>query len=332
MSDSSVGVIIANLGSPQSPAPQHVGEFLNEFLTDPYVIDLPPIIRHTLVKVGITPVRKYTSAKNYRSIWNTDGGPLRSTTEKLAQVVEEKTGLKTLPGMRYGEPSIASALQKLREAQTVVLALQYPQHADSTRTTTIEHTKSLFEGQRLLVSPPFYNDPNYLELLTSQTKSHLSQKVEHLLISYHSLPVSHINKSDPTKSHCFMHKACCTSESVAHLTCYRHQCFHTAQFLGNTIGLPYTVSFQSRLGNAKWIQPATSSCITKLASEGIKHLAVVCPGFTADNLETLEEIGIRGNETFQKGGGHTLQLIPCLNTEDAWTGYLSMTIQQLLEN
>jgi len=330
MEKSLVSIVVVNLGSPKSPKPNDVGKYLNEFLTDPYVINLPTWIRYLLVKACITPFRKYRSAKAYRSIWNTDGGPLRTITCQVAAQVEETTGIKTLPAMRYGEPSIHAAIQQLQDYQTIFLALQYPQHADSTRTTSIRYTEQLIENKQLIVAPPFYNDTNYLNVLVNHTKEHLRNPIDHVLISFHSLPESHIKNADPTNKHCLIGSNCCEIESIAHSTCYRHQCLHTAKVLGESLGLPYSISFQSRLGRAKWLEPTTEFSLKRLAQKNVKNLAVVCPGFTADNLETLEEIGIQGKNTFMINGGKSFQLIPCLNSDKNWISFLSTWILQQL--
>ena len=323
MNKSSVGIVIANLGSPKSPDPTHVGQYLNEFLTDPYVINLPTWIRHPLVRLGITPMRKHRSAAAYQSIWNVEGGPLRSITQKVAAKVEQTTEIKTLPAMRYGTPTLRATLEQFRNVQTILLAMQYPQHADSTRTTTIDYVENLVSQQQLIVAPPFYDNEEYLQVLSKHTISQLHESSKHLLISFHSLPEAHVRKADPTGNHCLHQANCCILESVAHSTCYRHQCLVTGNALGSAVGLPYTISFQSRLGRAKWLAPATDVSIKRLASNGVKNLAVVCPGFTADNLETLEEIGLQGKETFLAHGGKSFQLVPCLNTDQNWINFLS---------
>lgn len=326
----SVSIVVTNLGSPKSPEPSEVGKYLNEFLTDPYVINLPAWIRYPLVNICISPFRKFRSAEAYRSIWNSDGGPLRTITNQVAAEVEQTTGIKTFAAMRYGEPSLKTTLQQLQDYHTIFLALQYPQHADSTRTTSIKYAERLVGKERLIVGPAFYNNADYLDVLVNHTREHLRSHIDHVLISFHSLPESHIKNADPTNQHCLIESNCCEKESIAHSTCYRHQCLSTAKVLGESLGLPYSVSFQSRLGRAKWLEPSTEFSLEQLAQENVKNLAVVCPGFTADNLETLEEIGIQGKNTFLTNGGKSFQLIPCLNTDKNWINFLSTWILQQL--
>ena len=320
-------VVIANLGSPASPSQRDVHRFLGEFLTDPYVVDLPSPLRQLLVRGLIAPLRSKRSSQAYESIWTCEGGPLRFFTEAIAQELRDE-GISAVAAMRYGEPSLRAAIEAQPNADHIVLVPLYPQYADSTITTTIRHARRFIGDRRLSIVPPFFDRPEYLDALLQHTQRELKADTEHVVISFHSLPVRHIAKADPTGNHCLKSANCCEVRSESHATCYRHQCMHTANFLGANLGLPCSVSFQSRLGRLKWLEPSTVETISKLAEQGIRRLAVVCPAFAVDNLETLEEIGIQAREQFLSLGGEELQLISSLNTEPRWIRFLVKLINE----
>lgn len=328
----SVGIIIANLGSPASPSRRDVAKFLGEFLSDPYVVDLPTPWRQFLAKGIIATTRSKSSAEAYASIWDSPDGPLRQLTIQVAEKIQEETGIQTVVGMRYGQPSLAQAVNELNDCDIIVLAMLYPQHADSTRTTTIRYLEQRIQGNAILAVPVYYNEPQYLDSLIRSTKDALDDDIEHVVISFHSLPIRHILKADPTNSHCLKISNCCEIESTAHATCYRHQCHTTATCLGNAINLPYSTGYQSRIGRLPWLEPATTDVITSLAMNGVKRIAVTCPSFVVDNLETLEEIGIQARDLFLRLGGEKFQLLPCLNTNSEWIKFFSGYIQKQLEN
>lgn len=327
----SVGIIVANLGSPTSPARRDVAKFLGEFLSDPYVVDLPTPLRQFLAKGIIARTRSKASSEAYASIWDSSEGPLRRITRHVAERVQEATGIQTVVGMRYGHPSIVEALNELRDREMIVLATLYPQHADSTRTTTIRNLEQVASERSILVVPVYYREKEYLDALVRCNTDALDEDVEHVVISFHSLPIQHILRADPTKSHCLKSVECCETESVAHETCYKHQCHSTATYLGEALGLPYSIGYQSRLGRLPWLEPATTDVITSLAKNGVKRIAVTCPSFVVDNLETLEEIGIQARDLFLSVGGEKLQLLPCLNTDSHWIKFFSQFIGQQIQ-
>ncbi len=326
----SVGIIVANLGSPASPARKDVAKFLGDFLSDPYVVDLPTPIRQFLARGIIAIQRSKPSSEAYASIWDSPEGPLRRITSEVAEKIQENTGIQTVVGMRYGQPSIDQALAKLNDRQTIVLAMLYPQYADSTRTTTIRYLQKVCRGKTIRIIPVYYQEREYLNALVERSKKSLDDDIEHVVISFHSLPIRHILKADPTKSHCLKSVECCKDESIAHETCYKHQCETTARHLGNALGPPYSISYQSRIGRLPWLEPTTIDVITDIAKKGVKRLAVTCPAFVVDNLETLEEIGIQARDLFLSLGGEKLQLLPCLNTDSNWIEFFSRFIQQQL--
>ncbi|HEC75560.1 MAG TPA: ferrochelatase [Methylophaga aminisulfidivorans] len=326
-------ILLANLGSPDSPTTPAVRRYLNQFLMDPYVIQLPWILRRTIVSLFVLPTRPKASAEAYKSVWTPTGSPLIVLSEQLKAAVKSKIGDMPLAlAMRYGNPSIEQqilALTENKEIDEILYIPLYPHFADSTVTTSIEEAKQAIEKHNLSVSlnvlPPFYDNPQYIDALVKSAESYLSQDHDHILFSYHGLPESHITKLDPS-GHCLQQTNCCQIEHPAHKTCYRHQVMKTTELFVQQMQLEksrYSVAFQSRLGRAKWLGPNTEDRLRELAAQGIRHVMVLCPAFVTDCLETLEEIAIRGEEVFKEAGGQKLTLIPCMNDHPAWVNVLS---------
>lgn len=326
-------LLLVNLGSPASTAVADVRRYLNQFLMDPYVIDLPWPVRRLLVSL-ILIKRPEQSAHAYASIWWEEGSPLVVLTRRLQQAVREHWQHGPVEiAMRYGEPSLPTVLQRLaaQGVRKVTLAPLYPQFADSTVTTVIEQARAVVAEHRLdLQMPvlrPFYDQPVYIDALVASARSYLEQDFDHLLLSFHGLPERHLKKLDPTGSHCFRNADCCRTASPEVLAaCYRAQCLRTAQLFAQKMGLAdgqWSVSFQSRLGRAKWIEPYTEARLDELGKAGVKKLLVMCPAFVADCIETLEEIGDRGREQFVEAGGEELVLVPCLNDHPQWAQALA---------
>ncbi|MDI1331859.1 ferrochelatase [Pseudomonas sp.] len=326
-------LLLVNLGSPASTSVADVRSYLNQFLMDPYVIDLPWPVRRLLVSL-ILIKRPEQSAHAYASIWWEEGSPLVVLSRRLreAMVAQWHHGPVEL-AMRYGEPSIETKLVELAAQghKKITLAPLYPQFADSTVTTVIEEAKRVVREKRLDVQfsilQPFYDQPEYLDALVASAKPYLQQDYDHLLLSFHGLPERHLKKIDPTGHHCFQSDNCCQNASPEVLaTCYRAQCLRTASEFAKRMGLAdgkWSVSFQSRLGRAKWIEPYTEARLDELAGMGVKKVLVMCPAFVADCIETLEEIGDRGKELFREAGGEDLVLVPCLNDDPQWARALS---------
>lgn len=320
-------LLLVNLGSPASTSVADVRRYLNQFLMDPYVIDLPWPVRRLLVSL-ILIKRPEQSAHAYASIWWPEGSPLVVLSQRLQQAMAPlwQHGPVEL-AMRYGELSIDKALLRLAEqgVKRVTLAPLYPQFADSTTTTVIEEAKRVVRerglGLQFATLAPFYDQPEYLDALVASAQPHLQQGFDHLLLSFHGLPERHLHKLDPS-GHCLKGADCCKTASPQVLaTCYRAQCLRSAELFAERAGLKpgqWSVSFQSRLGRAKWIEPYTETRLDELAKAGVKKLLVMCPAFVADCIETLEEIGDRGREQFQAAGGEELVLVPCLNEHPQW--------------
>lgn len=326
-------LLLANLGSPASTSVADVRSYLNQFLMDPFVIDLPWPVRRLLVSL-ILLKRPAQSAHAYQSIWWPQGSPLVEISRQLSEAVRPLwTHGPVELAMRYGEPSIETTLRRLaaQGITRVTLAPLYPQFADSTTTTAVVEAQRVIAGFqlpiRLSVLPPFFDHPEYLDALAESVRPYLEQGFDHLLLSYHGLPERHLHKADPSGSHCLKGADCCQrAQGPVLARCYRAQCYRVSAGLAERTGLQpqqWSVSFQSRLGRAKWIEPYTEARLDQLAAQGVKKLLVMCPAFVADCIETLEEIGIRGREQFRAAGGEDLVLVPCLNTHPQWVAALA---------
>lgn len=327
------GILLVNLGTPASTATADVRRYLNDFLMDPYVVDLPWPLRRLLVSAFILPFRPRRSAEAYAAIWDYagagTGSPLLHYSRKLEAATRQALGLPCELAMRYGEPSLAGAVDRLAGAgvDELLLVPLYPQFADSTCTTTVKAVQTLTRDRmKLHVLTPFYARDDYIEALAASVRAHLPSGWDHLLLSYHGIPERHVTRADPTGKHCLQSPDCCERPSPAHATCYRHQCLRTSQRLAAAIDIAadrYTVSFQSRLGRQPWLSPYTDQTLAALPGHGVRDLVVACPAFVADNLETLEEIGLQGRATFLEAGGERFTLVPCLNDRADWVAALA---------
>jgi ferrochelatase len=332
-------VLLANLGSPDNPDVPSVRRYLDQFLMDPYVIQLPWLLRRLIVSLFVLPTRPKRSAEAYRSIWTDRGSPLIALSRDLLDAVTAKTRVPVALGMRYGNPSIESALLELAtdpKVGEIFYIPLYPHYADSTVTTSVKEAERVIARHnlaiRLRVIAPFYNHPDYVDALVASAAEMLShiKDYDHVLFSFHGLPELHITKADPTGNHCMKVPDCCSLPSPAHATCYRHQVMETTRLFVQRTGLPedrYSITFQSRLGRAKWLEPATEDTLKALAGKGVKRVLVLCPAFITDCLETLEEIEIQGDEVFKTAGGDSLTLLPCLNNHPAWVNTLTGWIE-----
>ncbi|MGO0306265.1 ferrochelatase [Endozoicomonas acroporae] len=326
------GVLLVNLGSPDSTSVEDVRNYLNEFLMDKHVIDLPWVIRRLILSLFILPSRPARSAEAYSAIWTEQGSPLIVNSEKCAEQLRERTSIPIELAMRYGKPDMAEGLSNLAKQpgiEEILLFPLYPHYAMSSVKTVIERAKSLMQEMGitlpLRVHPVFYDHDGYIEALVESAKPWLEKEFDHLVFSYHGVPERHITKDDPTGNHCLKDKSCCQKTSIAHKTCYRHQVYQTTEAFVEKAGIPidkYSVGFQSRLGKAKWLEPNTLDVLKQLADQGARKVLVICPSFVSDCLETLEEIGIGAKEEFIKAGGESLELIPCLNDHPAWIDLL----------
>lgn len=332
------GVLLVNLGSPDSPEPKDVKPYLEEFLMDERVIDVPKWLRTFLVKGIILNTRPKRSAKAYKKIWWEEGSPLIVLSERLQNKVQELSSVPISLAMRYGKPSIASGLAELHEkgVDEVLLVPLYPQHAMATTETIVILAEQLrakhYPQMQFTHLPAFYKHPDYVRVLSNSIQEFLQQKEwEHILFSYHGVPERHIRKSDVTKSHCAIDGQCCQTPSKAHQYCYRHQCYETTRLVAEYLELKpgtYSTSFQSRLAGDKWLQPYTDKTVEDFAKNGTRNMAIVTPAFVSDCLETLEEIGMEAAEEFEENGGKKLHVVPCINDRDDWVKVLSRWIDE----
>jgi ferrochelatase len=327
---STTGLLLINLGTPDEATTPAVRRYLAEFLADPRVLDINPVGRWLLLHGIILRTRPAKSAEAYEKIWDERGSPLLYHSRDLAAAVQERLGptWRVALGMRYGNPSIASAYRELRDAgiDRIVALPLYPQYASSSTGSSLERLFELAKREEnvppLEVAPAFYDDPGFITAFEQVGRPVLDElRADHVLFSFHGLPERHMRKGDPTGRHCLASPTCCDAIVAANRNCYRAQSYATARALAAALGLQapaWSVSFQSRLGRTPWIRPYTDVVLDELAAKGVKRLAVFCPAFVADCLETLEEIGMRAREQFRAAGGEELVLVPSLNSTPAW--------------
>jgi protoporphyrin/coproporphyrin ferrochelatase len=322
----SKGILLVNLGSPDSTAVGDVRRYLNEFLMDGRVIDSPWLLRRFVVGL-ILINRPKESAHAYEKIWLPEGSPLVVTSRNAQKKLQARVSVPVELAMRYQNPSIKSAIEKLaaQKIDDVFLIPLFPHYAMSSYESAVERVKlvaaKIAPQMKLEIQPPYFDAPDYISALVASAKSHLDGGYDHLLFSFHGIPERHLRKSDPTGCHCLAKENCCEVPSPAHATCYRAQCFKTVAAFVKLAGVPkekYSISFQSRLGKDPWLKPYTDFELADFPNRGIKKLLVICPAFVSDCLETIEEIDIRGRETFLSAGGKEFAQIPCLNEQPLW--------------
>jgi ferrochelatase len=323
------GIVLMNLGSPDSTRVKDVRRYLNEFLMDERVIDMPYLGRLLLVKGIIVPFRAPKSAHAYASIWTKEGSPLMVLSKQLQEALQQLVTEPVALAMRYGSPAPWDAydelLEKVPGLEEVVLVPLYPHYAMSSYETAVEYAKTIHAKRKysfkLTVIPPYYDNASYLDALAESIRPYLQQPYDHFLFSYHGVPERHIFKGDVTGQHCLKVNNCCEVSSEAHKQCYRHQCLVTTKRVADMLQIPankFSFSFQSRLGRDEWLKPYTAQRLAELPAEGVKNLLVACPAFVSDCLETLEEIAEQGKETFMHAGGESFTMIPCLNVHPLW--------------
>jgi protoporphyrin/coproporphyrin ferrochelatase len=333
-------VLLVNLGSPDSTAVGDVRRYLNEFLMDRRVIDTPWPLRRLIVGL-ILINRPRQSAHAYQSIWTPEGSPLIVTSRNVREKLQERVPVPVELAMRYRNPSIAEALGRLAAQQVnrVFLIPLFPHYAMSSYETAVARVQQIARQvarhMEIVVQPPYGAAPDYVAALAASAANHLEAGYDHLLFSFHGVPERHLRKSDPTGRHCLATPACCETASPAHATCYRAQCLKTVAAFVQAARVPAgksSVAFQSRLGRDPWLKPYTDAELAGLPKRGVKKLLVLCPAFVSDCLETLEEIGLRGRETFLSAGGEEFAQIPCLNEHPLWIRALEKMVRRFLEN
>jgi len=329
------GVLLVNLGSPDAPTPRAVRRYLREFLGDPRVLDMPAVLRRLLLEGVILPTRPRRSAAAYEKIWLAEGSPLVVHGTALRDGLRKELGddWAVELGMRYGVPSIEGAIDRLvaADVERIHVVPLFPQYASASTGSALDAVYSAAAERHnvppLAVLPPFYAEPGFIRCLAAIARALPEEQLpDHLLISFHGLPERQVRQSDTTGKHCFASDACCDAIGAANRHCYRAHCAATARALAMALRLKpehWTMSFQSRLGRTPWIRPYTDEVLPDLYERGVRKLAVACPSFVADCLETLEEIGIRAREQWLALGGEDLVLVPCLNAHPLWVETLA---------
>ncbi len=322
------GILLVNLGTPDSFKPSDVYKYLIEFLTDPRVIDLPYFKRQLLVRGIIVPFRYKQSAKCYKQIWTDQGSPLLTYGKQLQQLLQESMGENYVVklAMRYQSPSLEKALnafQKENIHDLTILPL-FPQYSSACTGSIYEKAFSILSKWQVMPSlrfvSDFYSQKNFIEAHVERGKSHNLEDYDHILFSFHGLPEKLITKAD-TSNLCLKCTTCCDRISSKNEKCYRAQCFKTAHLIAGGLKLPqnkYSITFQSRLGKDPWLSPYTAKVLEEFPKKGIKKVLVFCPSFICDCLETLYEMEVENDELFKEHGGEKLTLVESLNTHPLW--------------
>ena len=329
------GILLINLGSPKKLDLNSVKSYLKEFLSDDLVIDLPKTIQKLLVNLIILPVRSKNTLEAYSSIWTKEGSPLIVNTKSIADALADESQIPVSFAMRYQEPSISKAIEELcnQGCNDIKVLPLYPHYAMATSLTTINEVKDIVAREYPHIEVSFINSfhdgDGYINSLADKISQYFTDEFDYLLFSYHGIPERHIRKTDPTQSHCLQKSNCCSIDSSAKPFCYKAQVLETSRLCAEKLKLDnsrWGVSFQSRIGPG-WLKPFSDITLKELPKKGKKKIAVVCPSFVADNLETLEEMEIRGKKTFMDAGGSNFTYIPCLNSDESWISYLSKLVK-----
>jgi len=324
------GVLLVQLGTPDAPRPREVRRYLREFLSDPRVLSMPAIARKALLELVILPIRPRRSAAAYAKIWTDAGSPLMVHSQALHTDVTKALGDDFVVelAMRYGEPSIPAAFDRLGDADVdriVVLPL-FPQYCAATTASILDRVQQesarYWDVRPMTAIGAFYDDPGFISSWREVAAPVLAEATfDHVLFSYHGLPESQIRESDPTGTFCLAQDDCCGTIRTANRHCYRAQCHATTTALVEALGLDVeqvSTSFQSRVGREQWIRPYTDEIVSELRDRGVEHLAVMSPAFVCDNLETLEELGMQLAEQWEGLGGKSMTLVPSLNAHPTW--------------
>jgi len=336
------GVLLINLGTPDSTSTKDVRKYLGQLLSSKRVVDINPLARWILLNFFILPFRPKKSARAYKEIWMEKGSPLLVHSQNLKKDLAEKLSEENIfieLGMQCGNPSIKNALDSLQNKgcdRIIVLPL-YPQYASSSYGSAIEdvYKENLQKWNMpyLHIIPPIFSNSQFIDTWFNIGLPYIKKKPDHVLFSFHGLPIRHLKKSDPSRKWCKNNLTCCESLVKENRYCYSAQCYHTAKLIAERLEIKkenWSVSFQSRLGRDQWIKPYTEQILKDLAKKGSKSVTVFCPSFVSDCLETIEEIGITAAKNFRKSGGKDLKLVPSLNNHPEWVETLATIIRQNL--
>ncbi len=325
-----VGILLVNLGTPESPSVTSVRHYLREFLWDPRVIDLPAVARWLLLNLFILPFRPTSSAKAYKSIWQENGSPLLLNSQALATALEAQLGQEHVValGMRYGNPSIESAAELLSDAKCdkIIILPLFPQYSSAATGSAIEKSLEIIAKKctipNIVVKSDFYHLPGFIQSQATLIQNTVKNwQPDCYIFSYHGLPERQIANSKACNPSFCQDQTPCPEINLNNRYCYRAQCYETSRKFAQQLNLTteqYKTTFQSRLGRLPWIRPYTDIALAELAQAGMKNIIITCPSFVCDCLETLEEMGIRGKEQWQSLGGENFELVPCVNDHPLW--------------
>ena len=319
------GVLLINLGSPKELSKKSVRQYLRVFLSDDNVVDLPKFFQQFILRLFILPFRPKNTLEAYEKIWTKEGSPLIISTESIANKLTEKTGWNVEYAMRYEEPSIEKALHKFKENEInkIYVISLYPHNAMATTVTTELETRNvamnISNDFELIFTKPFFDNEEYINAMVNSIRPYVENKsYDKIIFSYHGIPKRQAKKTDETGEHCFSTSNCCEIENDGSKDCYRSHTRIASDLTAKKLGLEddqWEIAYQSRIGPG-WLTPFTDKRLAKLPEEGKDNIAILCPSFISDCLETLEEIDIRGRETFLKAGGKKMTYIPCLNDSE----------------
>ena len=319
------GVLLINLGSPKELSKKSVRQYLRVFLSDDNVVDLPKFFQQFILRLFILPFRPKNTLEAYEKIWTKEGSPLIISTESIANKLTEKTGWNVEYAMRYEEPSIEKALHKFKKSEinTIYVISLYPHNAMATTVTTELETRNVAMNVsndfELIFTKPFFDNEEYINAMVNSIRPYVENKsYDKIIFSYHGIPKRQAKKTDETGEHCFSTSNCCEIENDGSKDCYRSHTRIASDLTAKKLGLKddqWEIAYQSRIGPG-WLTPFTDKRLAKLPEEGKDNIAILCPSFISDCLETLEEIDIRGRETFLKAGGKNMTYIPCLNDSE----------------
>lgn len=332
-------VLLVNLGTPNSPSVDDVGQYLDQFLNDERVIDLSTVGRRLLVNGVIVPFRRSKSAKLYSEVWTENGSPLMIYGQELKAKLQHSLGdnYEVFLAMRYQNPGLIDVLKQLENpvySQIIVFPL-FPQYSSACNGSVHQLVMETVSKWQVIPPMEFVNsyctNPDFISAWEEKAAKHKLSNYDHILFSYHGLPERQLRKADYTKSHCLVKESCCDVLNDKNRYCYRAQCFETTRQIAKRLNLSkdqYSVCFQSRLGKDPWIQPYTEETLRKMAKEGKKKLLVFAPAFVADCLETIHEIGVEYHELFLEIGGEKLDLVESLNSSDTWVKAIENMIKE----
>ena len=319
------GVLLINLGSPKELSKKSVRQYLRVFLSDDNVVDLPKFFQQFILRLFILPFRPKNTLEAYEKIWTKEGSPLIISTESIANKLTEKTGWNVEYAMRYEEPSIEKALHNFKnnEINKIYVISLYPHNAMATTVTTELETRNVAmnvsNNFELIFTKPFFDNEEYINAMVNSIRPYVENKsYDKIIFSYHGIPKRQAKKTDETGEHCFSTSNCCEVENDGSKDCYRSHTRIASDLTAKKLGLEddqWEIAYQSRIGPG-WLTPFTDKRLAKLPEEGKDNIAILCPSFISDCLETLEEIDIRGRETFLKAGGKNMTYIPCLNDSE----------------